>query len=341
MKTATFITAFVLFFTAMNTYVAYRAEVLYGIYFSFSIIILTFVTVMVPTIKILDDYFNIKPLYIFFYMLYGAHIISTSFFLIEHIISFILGVNMPFIPLLALFAIIFSIYRAYHLKIKQFNIHLGTKLRMIHLSDLHLGAVYQERFLDMVVKKVNSLKPDIVVITGDIFDGSGTPSLKMVAPLKDIKVPIYAVFGNHDYYVGLDKMQALLEKVNVKVLRNDVIEFKGIQFIGMDCPKTASWKTPNQMLEKLELSDKPKILLHHMPSGIKQALHKKIDLFLAGHTHGGQIFPFTLFVKKVFKYKKGLYNIKHMKLYVSEGTGTWGPPMRWLSNSEIAVWDVK
>ncbi len=217
--------------------------------------------------------------------------------------------------------------------------NLEQELRVVQLSDVHLGTVLQEHYLEKIVEKTNSLDPDVVLITGDLFDGSRELSDEDLKPLNELQAPVYFVTGNHDVYYGLDLMTSQLTKTKVKVLRNQVENLLGIQIIGVDNPpegqELGSSHTP---LSNLSWDvHKPTVLMYHMPSNLEEASARGINLQLSGHTHHGQIFPFTLLSKIFFPMNAGLFQEGNTTLYVSEGTGTWGPPLRIGTRSEITL----
>ncbi|MFA6089803.1 MAG: metallophosphoesterase, partial [Candidatus Woesearchaeota archaeon] len=191
-----------------------------------------------------------------------------------------------------------------------------------------------------IIEKTNSLNPDVVVITGDFVDGSGKLSIKTFEQLNNIKAPTFMVMGNHEFYEGEQRVIDLLSETKVKVLRNESELIKGINIIGLDYSENKSYVAEH--LKNIEFNNsKPTILLNHVPMGYEDAAKSGVKLQLSGHTHNGQIFPFTLLVKARFPKINGLYNIDNLSLYVSPGTGTWGPPMRLGSKNEITVLKLK
>jgi predicted MPP superfamily phosphohydrolase len=238
---------------------------------------------------------------------------------------------------------IISVASAAQIKVKEVQIdNFGKDMTVVQLSDVHIGTIKNTAFLNRVVKKTNSLNPDIVVITGDLLDGSGKLNLDVLEPLNEINAPVYMIMGNHEFYEGEDRVIKLLNKTNVTVLRNDSVTVKGIEIIGLDYSENKTYVSKE--LEKIKINDsKPSILLNHVPIGYIDAKNAGIDLQLSGHTHAGQIFPFTLLVRAAFPKYRGLYTFEdsNFALYVSQGTGTWGPPMRLGSTGEITLLHLK
>ena len=218
----------------------------------------------------------------------------------------------------------------------------------IQLTDIHLGHLRGAKFLTKVVEKVNQQSPDAVFITGDIFDGDQKVNYETIKPLEKVKVPVYAVTGNHDGYAGLSMVEGLLEKVGVRVLNNEIVVVDGIQLVGLfhmpadeqsfDIHASHSARTIKSVMSELNPSQLlPTILLHHSPHGVEYANKHGVDLFLCGHTHGGQMFPLTLLNRFIFPYNRGLHNYKGTSIYVSDGVGTFGPPLRIGTFSEITA----
>ncbi|MEM4260243.1 MAG: metallophosphoesterase [Candidatus Woesearchaeota archaeon] len=214
---------------------------------------------------------------------------------------------------------------------------IDKNYKIVHLSDIHIGTVHNSRYLKNIVKKVNHIDPDFVVITGDLFDGSGKLIDYNISSLNDIKVETFFVTGNHERYVGVDEVLSLLNKTKINILRNQVVNFEGLQIIGIDDSET-EFENRNPSLNKITINKSiPTILLYHRPVGLDDANDVGVDLQLSGHTHHGQVFPFSLIVKLLYPRDYGLYTYKNTTLYVSQGVGTWGPPMRFLTRSEIVV----
>ncbi|MEM9620337.1 MAG: metallophosphoesterase [Pseudomonadota bacterium] len=210
--------------------------------------------------------------------------------------------------------------------------------RIAQISDVHIGS-RQPRLLRAIVREVNALTPDYVVITGDLVDMHGI-TLDDLAPLAELNAPTLFCIGNHERYVDVDDICARLRKHQIDVLRNQTLNVRAgsgtIQFIGID---DAERRT--QVREQLQhLTPEPdayRILLYHRPDGAEDAQRWGAHLMLTGHTHRGQIVPFNLLVKKVFPQYYRSYFVGNLHLYVSPGTGTWGPTMRLGSKCEITL----
>lgn len=219
--------------------------------------------------------------------------------------------------------------------------------KIIQLSDLHIGDGQNKKWLENVVTKVNSQAPDIVAITGDLIDGKLENLMYDVEPLKNLKAKygVYFVTGNHEFYSGADQWCNFLTSLNINVLRNqskiikndkgDLLAIAGIEDYSANfIPGYSS--NISTSIKNLE-NNIPIILLAHQPNSIDEAAKLGIKLQLSGHTHGGQIWPFNFLVKLQQPYVKGLHMHNNTALYISSGTGQWGPPMRFLTKKEISV----
>jgi len=214
--------------------------------------------------------------------------------------------------------------------------------KIVQISDMHLGHIYKQEFVRQIVDKINSINPALVVITGDLFDGMDGNLDNICSPFSELKLKngIFFVTGNHETYLGIERAYAALEKTNVKIMRDEVADLDGLKLIGINYPLRGEKKDPVIVLESLrkDFFGKPNIFLYHTPVSIKQFSQNGINLQLSGHTHAGQLFPFEWVTKLAYKgYDYGFYQIGAYSLYVSSGTGTWGPAMRTGGKSEITV----
>ena len=243
------------------------------------------------------------------------------------------------IIILPIIMTIYGLINARNIIIDRVTIHnpklKGPKRTICHLSDMHLGAVYQREFVQKIVRKIKELKPDIVVITGDMGDGSLTVKSNWLSPFDTLSIPILYITGNHEQMNGKELMIAEVNETSIKYIGNDIYDFDNLIFVGVDYEYNLK-KRLNEITPHNE--DKLNILLCHVPQ-LKPKDLKDYDifLFLAGHTHGGQIFPFHPFVILANACFNGLYEEDGCYVYVSPGVGSWGPPMRIGSHSTIAM----
>jgi hypothetical protein len=212
------------------------------------------------------------------------------------------------------------------------------------ITDVHVGPTIGRGFIEEIVRKTNELAPDVVVITGDLVDGSVAELREHVAPLAGLKAPhgVFFVTGNHEYYSGADAWIAELGRLGIRVLRNERVELRVgddvIDLAGVD--DHSSRRTPGHGpdLDKALRGRDPTrelILLAHQPKAIFEASAKGVGLQLSGHTHGGQLWPWTYLVYLQQPYVSGLHRHGDAQIYVSRGTGYWGPPMRLGAPAEI------
>ena len=210
--------------------------------------------------------------------------------------------------------------------------------RLVQISDVHLGS-RSPGLLRRVIARVNQAQPDILLITGDFIDMRRV-SLADLAPLKAINVPIYFVIGNHERYVDLEDICMRLERLGVHVLRNRAQSEGAFHFIGID-----DAEAKDQVARHLPLAPQDasrfQVLLYHRPDGLEAAAQHGMDLMLCGHTHNGQIVPFNFLVRRVFPRITGEHHLAQTTLYVSPGTGTWGPVLRLGSRSEVTVFNIE
>jgi len=215
----------------------------------------------------------------------------------------------------------------------------GTVL--LQLSDLHLGNLLGRRWLKHLIDRVNQMKADIVVITGDLVDGN----VGRVEPLREVlkelhaRLGVWAVTGNHEFYAGAERSVQLLENAGFQVLRDRNQQVApGLVLAGVDdLTARQQFGAENHAIDKA-LANRPAgatILLSHSPLQAERADALGAGLMLSGHTHKGQVWPFNYFVRMRYPLLAGRYDVNGMTAIVSRGTGTWGPRMRLWQPSEI------
>jgi len=228
------------------------------------------------------------------------------------------------------------------------------------LSDIHVGSTIRVRYIERIVESVNRLGADMVAITGDLVDGSVAELRAHIAPLSRLKTRhgTFVVTGNHEYYAGAQAWVEELRRLGLRVLMNEhvVLQTRNVQGAQTDeevhesalvvagvtdygavhfdqahasDPEAAVWDAPPQVHTRL--------LLAHQPRSAIAAAQAGYQLQLSGHTHGGQFFPWNLFVPLQQPFTAGLHRLHDMWVYVSRGTGYWGPPKRFGAPSEITL----
>ncbi|NLV81789.1 MAG: metallophosphoesterase [Synergistaceae bacterium] len=225
----------------------------------------------------------------------------------------------------------------------------STNLRVVQLTDLHLGPWVGTLLLEQIVDKINKAEPDIIVVTGDLTDGSLDNREDELEILRKMKAPlgIFAVTGNHDYYDSIDSAIAFMESAGMKVLKTESIEVGGIIIAGVndiDHLLKSKWglSRSESLILSLERVQKEKflLLLRHRPI-IELGTEGHFDLQLSGHTHGGQLFPLFSSRHIIVGCNRGCKKLKcGGLLYVNNGAGFVGPPFRFMAPPEIAVIDI-
>ncbi|KWR88923.1 metallophosphoesterase [Cupriavidus sp. IDO] len=214
------------------------------------------------------------------------------------------------------------------------------------ISDIHVGPTIKRPYLDRIVDRVNSLEADAIAITGDLVDGTVRELAAHTAPLGRLRARhgTYFVTGNHEYYSGAEAWIAELRRLGVRVLMNEhvVVERGGHALVLAGVTDYSGGRfheshrsDPHEALAGAPASAAAKVLLAHQPRTAAAAAEAGFDLQLSGHTHGGQFWPWNLFVPMQQPYTAGLNRHELLWVYVSRGTGYWGPPKRFGAPSEI------
>jgi len=253
--------------------------------------------------------------------------------------------------LFSIILVVYGYFDAREIRIKKLEIVTGHdlpnngKIRIVQISDVHVGIVIKEKRLQALADKIKEAQPDILVSTGDLLDGELNNVLPLAELLAQIKPQFgkYAVTGNHEYYAGIDKSLAFTRQAGFEILRDEVREAAGINIAGVDDitgRKPILVRENPRAARMMPAMDKDKftVLLKHQPV-VNPA--DNFNLQLSGHTHGGQLFPFGLITGLFFENNYGYFELEKNKLlYVSRGVGTWGPPVRVFAPPEITVIDL-
>ncbi|GAP70290.1 predicted phosphohydrolase, MPP superfamily [Bacteroidales bacterium 6E] len=226
----------------------------------------------------------------------------------------------------------------------------GGPQRLVLVSDLHLGMMISNGRLETLVNAVNSLQPDVVLMAGDVFDEDPGPVIRnnMGDLLKNLKARqgVYAVSGNHEYYGNEAEARKYLEDHGITVLSDSTVILPGgIVLVGRQdiTGQQMSGKARKSIAELLNGVDmsKPIVMIDHQPYKLKEVSADGVDLQVSGHTHNGQMWPFNYVTNAIFEIGYGYGKIGKTHFYVSSGYGTWGPPIRTNSRSEIVVLELK
>ncbi|QQR90418.1 MAG: metallophosphoesterase [Myxococcales bacterium] len=223
--------------------------------------------------------------------------------------------------------------------------------RIVQLTDIHVGPTIGLSFIEEIVDKSNRLQPDLVAITGDLVDGSVEELGPIVARLSALRAKhgVYFVTGNHEYYSGASAWVRFLETQGIRVLRNERvrIEHQGakLDIAGIDDFSAGQFTDGHKPDLKNAMHERdpevPVVLLAHQPRAVHEAAELDVDLQLSGHTHGGQMIPFNYLVHLQQPYVSGLHKHGPTQIYVSSGTGYWGPPMRLGIPAEITEIELR
>ena len=252
---------------------------------------------------------------------------------------------------LSLVLVVYGFWDAQRIRIKMLEVQTehvlanDGRIRIVQISDVHVGLIIRGERLHTLLDAVRQANPDILVSTGDLLDGE----LDNVMPEAEKFVPIrpafgkYAIMGNHEYYAGIERSLAFTKKAGFEVLRDEVRQVAGISIFGADDITVARFglRKDKHAFDELLASNSSRsfvLLLKHQPFVNEK---ENFNLQLSGHTHGGQIFPFRFITHLIFPKDYGYFELgKNKLLYVSRGTGTWGPPARIFAPPEITIIDI-
>jgi len=257
----------------------------------------------------------------------------------------------PFFLALGIF--VYSWFEAQNIRVESLSVKTDKispetgSLRLVQISDVHIGLIIGPAFLSRMLKVVQDAKPDLLISTGDLVDGQINSMKKVLPLLQDIQPRLgkYAITGNHEFYAGISEAEEFTRRAGFDMLRGEGVTIAGlINIAGVDDPagRAVGQYRPVSELELLETLPKNHftLLLKHQPLVDRNALDR-FDLQLSGHTHKGQIFPFSLITRLYFPLHTGSFRLSDFsRLHVSRGTGTWGPPIRFLSPPEVTVIDL-
>ncbi|HHA2810094.1 TPA: metallophosphoesterase [Stenotrophomonas maltophilia] len=246
----------------------------------------------------------------------------------------------------------FTAYGAIHasdFSVKRSMIELAGLEKPVNLmliSDVHVGHHRNGAYLKRIVDETNRANVDLVLITGDLLDSAAAFKPGMLDSLKDLQAPAYYVIGNHEIDVDADRATALIATLGVRVLHNEQVQTHGLNLLGLDYMKadeetfdmhpSTKTETIRSTLEGMHLPRAiPTVVMHHSPVGVQYVEKVGAALMLAGHTHGGQMFPGTAFASLTFPYNKGLYRYRSTQVFVTVGAGTFLQKSRIGTGNEI------
>ncbi len=298
----------------------------------------------------------LEPLYAAAYAWMGIILITGFVFFCSDIAAFALRrfgaagalAQLPRITLASLFLILaWALYGGLRTPdLKEMTISIKDLppaldgLKIAQISDMHVDSALKLRQFSRIVEKINASGPDLVLVTGDLID----PGIKCDNGMKDIagkiksRLGLYGALGNHEYYYGLEKAEDCYKAFGITLLKNSSLDLKDLRLIGLgDIHTEHLTEADVSGILKKAGDHKFTILMSHQPVFYKTIAAAGDYLVLSGHTHRGQIFPFSLFTRLFYPYFYGLYRINNSAFYVTSGCGTWGPPLRWLAPAEIPI----
>jgi predicted MPP superfamily phosphohydrolase len=263
------------------------------------------------------------------------------------------GLTLAVVILLSIGISVHGYYAAREIRVERVAVysdklpdHIDT-YRIVQISDVHLGVMVQNDWFRRVVQRINALQPDLVVATGDIIDRhvDGAEEFSEIFSLLNANAAKYAITGNHEFFAGIEKAVTFLHNSGFTVLRGERVTLGGwLNLVGVDDRAGERFAALQGSSESELLQEEPAntftLFLKHQPIILTESVGH-YDLQLSGHIHQGQIFPFIYLTRLFYPVESGMNELKKgSKLYVSRGTGTWGPPIRFLAPPEITVFDI-
>ena len=278
------------------------------------------------------------------FILIGFHTLSIYPIIIYLIKQFtdisitVVCILLSSVPILG----VYNYYIAHKLVVKQHTLkfdNLKEEVDIVHLSDIHFGAVRNSKIINQVADKLKELSEtcDVAIISGDLADGSCVVEEDDFLPLKDVGMPIIFTPGNHDYYPGIENVCNAAKKAGLIVLNDEKFEFKGLNIFGLSFTFGDKKEVSNEVLKQVVNKNAVNIINYHVPYNWDLFSNLGFNLQLSGHTHGGQFYPMIWFCRLMFKYNMGLFKENDNYLSVTTGVGSMDTPMRWGTNSELVV----
>jgi len=277
-----------------------------------------------------------------------ASILYSLVWLVNRLFNF----NLPVVWIgrgLLIVALLVGSYGVYHandLKVTEYTVTVSDLpeawegRRAVFLADMHLGPVRKSGFSKKVAEKIKELQPEIVFDAGDLYDGGFGNAFALIEPLADLNIPLgyYFATGNHEEYGDINAFRLAIAEAGILVLNNEAVEIDGVRIVGADYATTRSAENLSFALREIPKDEMPTILIKHVPFDLSTAEELGIDFQLSGHTHRAQVFPLNYITRAVYKgYYDGLKKFGKMQVLVTDGVGTWGPPLRVGTNSELVL----
>lgn len=372
---ATFFIIFLSLYSALNYYIGLRgwqalegATYLRPVYLAlflfsalsyiFSKVVQRYLpTIIYETIEIIGSFWFAFMMYFFLAVLLLdiLRLVNWGFKIIP-VFNNYLSVKLIVLGIVTVIVIIIVIgghINARMLKVNTLDVEIPARnstlkeLNAVLISDIHLSTINRDDFAEDIVQKINALHPDIVFVAGDLVDDKAgvLRDREIGFSFKNLKAPmgIYGITGNHEYINGVDSSVNYMKELNVIPLRDTSITVNnGFVLIGRE-DRSKGLRRRKSLKDLVENSEKnlPIILMDHTPFQLEEAMESGVDLQLSGHTHHGQLFPLNLITDKIYEISRGYKKKGNTNYYVSSGVGTWGPPVRTGSRSEIVNIKIK
>ncbi|MFA6863185.1 MAG: metallophosphoesterase [Dysgonamonadaceae bacterium] len=373
MKAAFFITA-LLIFLAANYYVAVRFYQMIPENILMQIVFITIISIFIGSLLLFFPLYKTLPFTVsaWLYRIGTAWFIAFIYFLLIFVILDLLKASnsifrfinkdlvislthqnyLSFFSIIGIVVLLLFIGNLNYHKKRRVHFDIETsklppeqgRIRVVGISDLHLGYTIGASELKKWVQLINSENPDIVVIGGDLIDNNTEIvfDMKLDQILKNIQAPlgVYACLGNHEYISGKRESIRFHEMSDIHVLKDTIFNVTdNITLIGRDDVSNKNRKPLNVIVNGVN-ENRFKLLLDHQPLHLEDAEKEKIDLQFSGHTHNGQVFPFSLIAESMFENPHGMIQKGLTSIYVSSGLGIWGGKFRIGTQSEYTVFDI-
>lgn len=354
------ILAIILLLLGVVNFVVYEALVgIFKISTSISSLILAitlaFLTlIFIPAMFVGRKFYNFASRSLYYVSSVWLGVFSNLFFasVAYGLIVFVTHEHEPLVGMALVIAAmgvsLYGILHARDIKITKVSVTLPhlppvwKNRKAIWISDIHLGQIHSLSYAKKIVEKINLIPHDIVFIGGDLFDGAEAHDIKELAHVfgkLNGKLGTYFVTGNHEEYGNVAAFVSAVKSAKIRVLFDEKVEIEGLQLIGVDYAHASDKDSFRKILSSLSIeSNKPSILLKHEPKDIDVVCEAGISLQISGHTHNGQMWPFMYLANRTYKgFGYGLKKTGETQVYTSSGVGTWGPPLRIGTISEIVV----
>lgn len=359
---------FIIFFTLyglVNFYFYWKLKNLFPLALKIKLFLLFFLSLMTfsPAIIRLSENHGYETLaiylswigylwmaFIVLFLFFGVFLDLLKFLDIKFLNSKKINFLIPLI--ISIFLVIYGYFEGQNIRVEKVSIKsdkILKNIKIVQISDVHIGLLIREKRVNEIVKKIKEISPHIVVSTGDLVDGQIDRLDKISEILDELNPPYgkFAITGNHEYYAGINQSLSFIQKSGFNILRNEGISISDLNLtiIGVDDPEVKRFDKNFSVSEKeilLRYKDKNFVLLlKHRPI-IDPNSRGLFDLQLSGHTHKGQLFPFSIITGLYYSKQSGcVENYQNCYLYISRGTGTWGPPIRIFAKPEITIIEIR